>query len=104
MKKNRQGIKAQEQVCHENSALPFPVVVCEVSAWPSIRRLPQQLMMTGSYVNGFQEPGSGVSTEKSPLSSRMLRKGWHEGVYSSHLHTVLSAKLPAYVSTKDVMI
>ena len=30
-------------------------------------KLPQQLMMTDSYVNGFQEPGSGVSTEKSPL-------------------------------------
>ena len=36
---------------------------------------PQQLMMTGSYVNGFQEPGSGVSTEKrSPLTSKDAKK------------------------------
>lgn len=39
------------------------------------RELPQQLMMTGSYINGFQELGSGVSTEKrSPLSRKDAEK------------------------------
>ena len=35
------------------------------------RELPQQLMMTGSYVNGFQEPGT---EKRSPLSRKDAKK------------------------------